>query len=166
MKNCCNFVLNKLLLTVLCIYHVYISSITVVNFTSRQFSLYCKEWNKRCLFVWLVGRCDSHVFFVFRPVRLCRELRPPRRTVVIPGIQSLFRLKTKRHNLNARSIIQKKDHNSPQFPKTLSTARSIICSFFEHNREKPKPRLEIKSPQIPGIVYFPATLSSKDVLIF
>ena len=123
--------------------------------------------NDVCLFGWLVV-VTVMFFFCFQAlfVRLCRELRPPRRTVVIPGIQSLFRLKTKRHNLNARSIFQKKDHNSPQFPKTLSTARSIICSFFEHNREKPKPRLEIKSPQIPGIVYFPATLSSKDVLIF
>ena len=39
----------------------------------------------------------------------------------LPGVQPLFRLKTKQHNLNARSIIQRNEHNS-----------GIISKNFEH----------------------------------
>ena len=42
----------------------------------------------------------------------------------LPGVQLLFRLKTKRHNLNARSIILRKEHKS-----------GIISKNFEHCQE-------------------------------
>ena len=42
----------------------------------------------------------------------------------LPGVQPLFRLKTKQHNLNARSIIQRKKDNS-----------HVISKNFEHCQE-------------------------------
>ena len=42
----------------------------------------------------------------------------------LPGVQPLFLLKTKRHNLNTKSIIQIKEHKS-----------GIISKNFEHCQE-------------------------------
>ena len=42
----------------------------------------------------------------------------------LPGVQPFFRLKTKQLNLNARSIIQRNEHNS-----------GIISKNFEHCQE-------------------------------
>ena len=53
-------------------FYIYYS-ITIVNFITWQFSLYCKEWNKRCLFVCLCGCC--HVSWFQAPfIRLSSKL--------------------------------------------------------------------------------------------
>ena len=86
-----------------------------------------------CLFVCLVVL----MFLGFRPhshdsVASCLGSK-----IKNQGWRSAFiSLKTKRYNLNARSIIQRKQHYSGMISKNLSTSRSILCSFFEHNRQK------------------------------
>ena len=112
--------------------YIIVSLLLILSLNNSVFTAK-SEINDVCLFVCLVFL----MFLGFRPHSYNSVASCLGSKIKNQRWRSAFiSLKTKRHNLNARSIIQRKQHYSGMISKNLSTSRSILCSFFEHNRQK------------------------------